>query len=354
MLHPYNCRAPTINEHTILLQMPKNGRSKGKKKPVASRTPMQNALDELGVTLEQYVAVQSHKMPKNCCVTPAPHAHGTPAAHAHGMPAPRGRSSSRGRAGAGGSQHQSREGLVHRDLTRRQIIKLRFDSAVLKYKNIGGLAKHIYSRQDLIAKAIELYEIEDTTSILDSLLKHLPGNKYHDMARDEFPLTYENQKPLNMKEATPYTRYRNQIGLGLKRLHDVGYAWDKQMSKFNLAALIIQKNGSEETINMNLEEYLSKYSTPSADALDIAKEYFPKYSTTTEHYAYREFSARPAMPHSHTSHEQDTMPHARASNAPQHYRTPEPDSLLGPEANQDNSSYESRYIAEQVPDEYRV
>ena len=354
MLHPYNCRAPTINEHTILLQMPKNGRSKGKKKPVASRTPMQNALDELGVTLEQYVAVQSHKMPKNCCVTPAPHAHGTPAAHAHGMPAPRGRSSSRGRAGAGGSQHQSREGLVHRDLTRRQIIKLRFDSAVLKYKNIGGLAKHIYSRQDLIAKAIELYENGDTTSILDSLVKHLPANKYHDMAKTEFPLTYENQKPLNMKEATPYTRYRNQIGLGLKRLHDVGYAWDKQMSKFNLAALIIQKNNSEETMNMNLEDFLSQHSTPSADANDLAKQYFGKYSMVTEPYAYIEFAARPAMHQSHTSHEPDTMPHARAPHAPQHYRTPEPDSLLGPEANQDNSSYESRYIAEQVPDEYRV
>jgi hypothetical protein len=239
------------------------------------------------------------------------------------------------------------------------MIKKRFDSAVLKYKNIGGLAKHIYSRQDLIAKAIELYDTQDTTSILDSLVKHLPANKYHDMARIEFPMTYENKKPLNMKEATPYMRYRNQIGLGLKRLHDVRYAWDQQMSKFNLAALIIQKNDSEETRDMLLEDYLAKHSTPSAAANDLAKQYFSKYSMVTEPYAYREFSARPAMPHSHASHAQDTMPHARglharASHAPEHGRLSEPDSLLGPDTGHDNSSYESRYIAEQVPDEYRV
>jgi hypothetical protein len=138
------------------------------------------------------------------------------------------------------------------------------------------------------------------------------------------------------------------------------------MSKFNLAALIIQKNDSEETRNMHLEDYLAKHSTPSADANDLAKQYFSKYSQVTEPYAYREFSARPAMPHSHASHAQDTMPHARglhaqdtmpharASHAPEHGRVSEPESLLGPDTGHDNSSYESRYIAEQVPDEYRV
>jgi hypothetical protein len=174
------------------------------------------------------------------------------------------------------------------------------------------------------------------------------------MAQSEFPMTYENQKPLNVKEATPYMLYRNQIGLGLKRLHDFGYAWDQKMSKFNLAALIIQKNDSEETRNMHLEDYLAKHSTPSAAANDLAKQYFSKYSQVTEPYAYREFSARPAMPHSHASHAQDTMPHARASHAPEHGRVSEPESLLGPDTGHDNSSYESRYIAEQVPDEYRV
>jgi len=315
---------------------------------------MQAELDALGITAEKYLAVQSHKMPKNCCVTPAANAHGTPAANAHGMQAPRGRSSSRGRAAGHKSENTSRAGSVNRSLTKLQMIKTRYDSAVLKYKNMGGIAGIVYNRVDLLAKAYELVETGNTKPVLEALLDHMPAQPYYEKAKTDFPLTYlHHEKPLAMKTVTAFMRYKNLVGRSLKDLHDQHYAWDKNMSKFTLAALLIQRDLSVSLNKMELVEFLTSHTTPTEEARNIAQEHFPKYSKTTENYEYRTFS-RHTIPHSHASHAPDTMPHARAPHAPEHYPEQDPDSLLGPDASQNASSYESRYIAEQVPDEYRV
>jgi len=234
------------------------------------------------------------------------------------------------------------------------MIKVRYDSAVLKYKTMGGLAGHVWQRMDLLAKAYELVETGNTTPVLEALLHHVPTGPYYEKAKNDFPLTYaHHETPLAMKAVTNYMRYKNLVGKSLKYLHDQSYPWDKNMSKSTLAALLIQRDLSDSLKNMELVEFLTNHTTPSEEARSIAHELFPKYSQTTQDYEYRTFSGH-TMPHSHASHAPDTMSHARGSYAPQHYRTPDPDSLLGPEANKDASSYESRYIDEQVPDEYRV
>jgi len=277
--------------------------------------------------------------------------HGAPQHHAAPPPAARGRSA--GRAGGTKSGQTSRAASVTREFTFEQLVKKRFDNAVLTYKKKGVLGSHTYKRMDLLAKAYELQYNKDNTSVLNALDEHsLSPGEFYDKATEAFPATAARKDvPLNMKEVSETTRYKHIFGKNLKKLHDMNYRWDKHMSKFTLAALIIQREKSHEK-NMELTQYLQKHTTASDEARALAQEYFTNYSQTTEDHPYREYSVRSGPPPMHAVAQHGTRSQAMPATGQRGRH--EEESLVGPDASLQGSSYETHYTSAAVPDEYRI
>jgi len=118
-----------------------------------------------------------------------------------------------------------------------------------------------------------------------------------------------------------------------------------------LAALILQREISKDK-DMELIQFLEKHTTASDEARRLALEYFKNYSQTTEDHPYREFSVRsgPAPRHDVAQHATRSQAMPATATRGRH----EEESLVGADANQRSSSYETHYTSAAVPDEYRI
>jgi len=313
----------------------KKGRSKSKGAHNVSGTPVEE-IDILRAQATLYMAGYSH---------------GAPQHHAAPPPAARGRSA--GHAGGTKSGRTSRAASVTREITFTQIVKRRFDSAVLRYKKLGAIAGHTWKRMDLLAKALELQTNHDKSGVLDALSDHSTAlQHFYDEATEMFPQTASlNGTPLIMKDVSQSTHYKYIFGKNLKYLHDKNYPWDKRISKFTLAALILQRETSKDK-NMELIQFLEKHTNASDDGRRMANEYFTKYSQTTEDHAYREYSVRSGPSPKRAVAQHGTRSQAMPATAPR--GSEQEESLVGSDASLQSSSYETHYTTAAVPDEYRI